>query len=271
MAQVYDPYQRTLASKYPFDRASRVEASPAEIAKVFGAEGSVAKFTEQALGALVVRRGDVVTAKTWADMGVRLRPEFAAGLGMWVAPLAGQGAAAGGAGGGGASASAEAQTVFQMLPLAAPGLTEYTVDIDGQAVRYRNGAASWSQFVWPGPGTPGVRISGVMHDGRSVEFFNQVGRFGLEKMINSAQRKKLDGNTFELRWPQDGVAVAVQLRIVSNTATSPAAAPPTAAGGAGKEGASVSVSKPGALPAIIVGPADEATASAGAAQTGVNP
>ncbi|MCC7544589.1 MAG: type VI secretion system membrane subunit TssM [Aquabacterium sp.] len=271
MAQVYDPYQRTLASKYPFDRASRVEASPAEIAKVFGAEGSVAKFTEQALGALVVRRGDVVTAKTWADMGVRLRPEFAAGLGMWVAPLAGQGAAAGDAGGGGASASAEAQTVFQMLPLAAPGLTEYTVDIDGQAVRYRNGAASWSQFVWPGPGTPGVRISGVMHDGRSVEFFNQVGRFGLEKMINSAQRKKLDGNTFELRWPQDGVAVAVQLRIVSNTATSPAAAPPTAAGGAGKEGASVSVSKPGALPAIIVGPADEATASAGAAQTGVNP
>ncbi len=262
MAQVYDPYQRSLASKYPFDRASKVEASPGEIAKVFGAEGSVAKFTEQALGALVVRRGDVVSAKTWADMGVRLRPDFAGGLGMWVAPLAGQGGGSGAAGGsGGAAASVEAQTVFQMLPLAAPGLTEYTVDIDGQTVRYRNGAASWSHFVWPGPGTPGVKISGVTHDGRTVEFFNEPGRFGLEKMINSAQRKKLDGGVFELKWPQANVAVAVQLRIISNTATPAAAPAPTANGSAGAGGPAAPVSRPGALPAIIVGPVDEGPAS----------
>ena len=29
MAQVFEPYQRTLASKYPFDRSSRMEAAPA--------------------------------------------------------------------------------------------------------------------------------------------------------------------------------------------------------------------------------------------------
>ena len=153
-----------------------------------------------------------------------------------------------------------------MLPLAAPGLTEYTVDIDGQTVRYRNGAASWSHFVWPGPGTPGVKITGVTHDGRSVEFFNEPGRFGLEKMINSAQRKKLDGNMFELRWPQANVAVAVQLRIVSNTAAAPAAAPAgttAAAGGSRDSTAPTVVSKPGALPAIIVGPADEVATAAG--------
>uniref|UniRef100_UPI0025BE9F3E type VI secretion system membrane subunit TssM n=1 Tax=Aquabacterium sp. TaxID=1872578 RepID=UPI0025BE9F3E len=69
MAQVYEPYQRSLALKYPFDRSSRMEASPAEIAKVFGAEGAVSKFVEQSLGALVVRRGDKVDARTWADIG----------------------------------------------------------------------------------------------------------------------------------------------------------------------------------------------------------
>ncbi|MES2091182.1 MAG: type VI secretion system membrane subunit TssM, partial [Pseudomonadota bacterium] len=125
MAQVFEPYQRTLSSKYPFDRGSKVEAAPAEIAKVFGAEGSVAKFVEQSLAALVVRRGDTVNPRTWADMGVRLLPEFSSGLGGWIAPLSGQGAAAGGAGGGGAAA-AEAQTVFDLLPQAVPGLTEYT-------------------------------------------------------------------------------------------------------------------------------------------------
>lgn len=250
MAQVFEPYQRTLATKYPFDRTSRVEASPTEMAQVFGVAGSVAKFVEGSLGTLVLRRGDSLTPRTWADMGVRLRPEFVSGVGAWVAPLGGQAAASGGVG-----APAEAQTVFQMLPLSAPGLTEYTVEVDGQALRYRNGAASWGHFVWPGPGTPGVKISGITHDGRSVVFFNEPGRFGLEKMINSAQRRKVDGNVFELRWTEAGVSVAVQLRVISNAAGGEASAtPPPSGGGAGTSG------RPGTLPALIAGSGDEAPA-----------
>jgi len=248
MAQVFEPYQRTLAAKYPFDRASRLEASPVEVAKVFGAEGAVAKFVEQSLGALVLKRGDEVTVRTWAEMGVRLRPEFVGGLGGWVAPLNGQGSPGAATAGTGAAA-AEAQTVFQMLPLTAPGLTEYTIDIDGQVLRYRNGVATWQHFVWPGPGTPGVRISGLGFDGKAVEFFNEPGRFGLEKLINSAQRKRVDGQVFELRWPQGGVSVGVQLRIISNAAAPAPAAPVTAGHGNGPG----TVSRPGALPSIIAG------------------
>ncbi|MFT3856103.1 MAG: type VI secretion system membrane subunit TssM [Aquabacterium sp.] len=252
MAQVFEPYQRGLANKYPFDRGSRLEAGPAEIAKVFGSEGAVAKFVEQSLGALVLKRGDVLSSRTWADMGVRLRPEFVSGLGGWVAPLT-VAQAAGAQGAGGASAgTAEAQTVFQIMPLAAPGLTEYTIDIDGQILRYRNGQASWQHFVWPGPGTPGVRISGVGFDGKPVEFFNEPGRFGLEKMINSAQRKRLDNQLFELRWPQGALNVGVQLRIISNAvAPTPAVASPSSSSSSGG-------SRPGALPAIIAGPAEAA-------------
>jgi len=246
MAQVFEPYQRTLASKYPFDRGSRMEAAPAEIAKVFGVEGVVAKFVEQSLGALVLKRGDGVSPRTWADMGVRLRPEFVAGLASWVAPLNGQGAGGGAASAG--AAAAEAQTVFQILPLSAPGLTEFTVDIDGQALRYRNGAASWAHFVWPGPGTPGVRISGMTLDGKAVEFFNEPGRFGLEKMINAAQRRRIDNQVFELRWAQGTTSVGVHLRIISNAATPAPAAPAAPAGGQ-----AVTASRPGALPSIIAG------------------
>ena len=255
MAQVFEPYQQTLSSKYPFDRASKVEASPVEVAKVFGSEGAVAKFVEQSLAALVVRRGDTVSPRTWADMGVRLLPDFSGGLSSWVAPLSGQGAGAGSSGAGGAAA-AEAQTVFELLPQAVPGLTEYTVDIDGQQLRYRNAAATWSHFVWPGPGTPGVKISGVAYDGRTVEFFNEPGRYGLEKMINTAQRKRTDSGAFELRWPQGPLAVALQLRIISN-ASAPAATPATTTAG----GASAASGRPGALPAMVAGGADATVAS----------
>lgn len=184
-------------------------------------------------------------------MGVRLRQAFSGGLGAWVAPLGGQGAGASAAG----NSADAAQTTFQILPQPAPGLTEYTVEIDGQVLRYRQGAASWQHFVWPGPGAPGVRITGVTFDGRQLSFFNEPGRFGLEKMINSAQRRRIDGQVFELKWPQSDVAVAVQLRILSNSA--PAAQPTPAT--AGEPGA-----KPGALPALVAG-SDEATPLAPAA------
>ena len=270
-ALVHEPYQRTLANKYPYDRRASMEASPTEVAAVFGSEGAVAKFVEQTLGPLVLRRGDALSPRTWADMGVRLRPDFVAGLGGWIAPLGGQGAgrgmAAPAAGGDASQGAAAVQTSFQVLPLPSPGLTEYTLDIDGQVLRYRQGASSWTPFVWPGPGTPGVKISGIAFDGRGVAFFNEPGRFGLEKMINAARRRKVDGQVFELKWPQGDLAVAVQLRIISNSAAGPAGEP--AAGGGAAAGGGVGVGGGGgggggravALPAVVAG-ADEAVAQA---------
>jgi len=282
-ALVYEPYQRTLATKYPYDRRASLEASPAEVAAVFGSEGAVAKFVEQSLGALVLRRGDTLSPRTWADMGVRLRPDFVAGLGGWLAPLGGVGGA-GGAGvasgrsavpGGAAGAEASqagVQTTFQVLPLPSPGLTEYSLDIDGQVLRYRQGASTWTPFVWPGPGTPGVKITGVTFDGRSVAFFNEPGRFGLEKMINAARRRKVEGQVFELKWPQGDLAVAVQLRIISNSgasaggdaaASAGGAAGPTGGGQGGGQGGGV---RAVALPALVAG-ADEAVSTGVATAT----
>ena len=253
-AQVYEPYARTLAGKYPFDGNAKIEASPAEIAKVFGPSGSISKFTTEALATLVVRRGDSITARTWADMGLRLRPDFADHFAQWVAPL--EGAAAGGGSNGNASAGAEqasSQTVFQILPQGAPGLVEYTVEIDGQATRYRNTAPAWVNFVWPNPsGNPGVRITGITVDGRSVELLNEPGRFGLTRMFELAQRRKLNDNVNELSWSRNGQTVTVQLRLISQPGAS--APPPNQADGGGNAPAGGTSSLRNLrLPTLVVG------------------
>jgi type VI secretion system protein ImpL len=245
-AQVLEPFQRTLAAKYPFDASAKIEAAPAEIAAVFGTDGAIARFTDKTLGPLVVRRGDLLTPRTWADRGLRLAPAFTAGFAAWVAPVGGAAAAGGGA------AAEQPQTVFQILPLPAPGLTEYSVEIDGQLLRFRNTQAAWTNFTWPSSaGQPGVRIRGVTFDGRSVDFFIEPGRFGLEKMIGSAQRRKVDATTHELRWSADGLSVAVQLRIISQTGGDGGSAAP-AGGGSSLRGTS--------LPALVVGTPDAAAA-----------
>lgn len=249
LAQVYAPYQRNLATKYPFDPSSRLEATPAEIAQVFGADGAVAKYLTLGLGPLVTQRGDALSARTWADVGLRLRPAFATGVPAWVAATGERGGMASE----GHGAAPEAQTIFQVLPLASPGLSEYTLEVDGQTLRYRNGQANWAPFVWPGPGTPGGRITAVRADGTPLEVFHEPGRYALEKMINAAQRKRLEAQLFELHWGPAGAQVGVQLRIVANAAAQAHATVRAMPSGAGAPGAATG--RPAALPAVVVGPA----------------
>src|SRR5450830_102578 len=212
LAQVYEPFSRSLANKYPFAPSARIEASQAEIAQFFGPDGLVAKFVNTSMGPLVVRRGDVLAARTWADMGITLQPQAVQRFPSWIAA----------SGAGSMASTPTAQTMFQILPIPAPVTVEYTVEIDGQQLRYRNTPPQWTSMVHPAAqGIPGARISAVAFDGRNVELFNEAGQFGLKRMIDAAAKTKKDGGVHELRWSAGGVSVAVDLRIVSSDDTRP--------------------------------------------------
>lgn len=211
LAQVYEPFQQILANKYPFSPTARIEAANSEIAQFFGPDGLVAKFATTTLGPLVLRRGDVLAPRTWADMGITLPPQTIQRFPGWIAPV----------GAGGVASAPVAQTVFQIQPMPAPGTLEYTVEIDGQQLRYRNTPAQWANMVHPGQqGTPGARITAVAFDGRSVDVFNEPGQFGLKRMIDAAAKQKRDGGVFELRWTSGAITVAMGLKIISSPESS---------------------------------------------------
>ncbi|BAL96558.1 type VI secretion system membrane subunit TssM [Rubrivivax gelatinosus] len=213
MQEVHEPFVRGLSGKYPFDPASRVEAGADEIARIFGPEGSLARYVQTTLGPLVTRRGDGYEALRRGELGIRLRPELARGLPAWQAAAAAVG-----------GPSAGAATAFQIRPLPSAGLVEYTLEIDGQALRYRNAAAGWADFVWPHAGAPaGVRIRGTTADGTTVSFVDAAGSFGLDRAFELAQRTRLPDGGTELAWTQDGHTLRVRLRVVR--AADPAAAP----------------------------------------------
>ncbi|MGU7776009.1 type VI secretion system membrane subunit TssM [Burkholderia sp. MR1-5-21] len=256
-AQVYQPFQSSLAAKYPFAPGAKVEAGASEIAQVFGPDGSIAKFVGTTLGPLAVRRGDTLAARTWGDMGIGLTPDFTNGFARWVAPLAG------GAAGGGAAASSEPQTVFQILPQPSTGTTEYTIAIDGQQLRYRNTPPQWTNFVWPNPqGSPGATLSATTFDGRTVQLVNEPGRYGLEKLINSAQRKRRPDGTFDLTWTQGSVNVSVTMRIISTSQ-------PTSGGGDQPQQQSLrGLTLPSSVADASAGAAQNAAAVPGAGASG---
>ena len=207
-AQVLEPFQKSLADKYPFSPGSKMEATSAEIGQVFGPEGVVAKFVNTSMGPLVINRGSMLTARTWADIGITLAPQAVSGFPGWVAPLSSNGVApvSGGA----------PQKVFQLQAQPAPGTTEYTIEIDGQQLRYRNTPPVWTNMVFPGPGPAGARVSAVTFDGRTVELFNEAGQFGMRKMIEASTQTRKSGGVNELRWVSGNLAIVVDLRVVSN-------------------------------------------------------
>jgi type VI secretion system protein ImpL len=270
LAQVYEPFQQSLANKYPFAPNGRVEAASTEIAQFFGPDGVIAKFATSAMGPLVLRRGDVLAPRTWADMGITLAPQMVARFPGWIAPIAA----------GGVAPPAAAQTVFQIQPMPAPGAQEYTVEIDGQQLRYRNTPAQWASMVHPSPqGVPGARITAVAFDGRSVEVFNEPGQFGLKRMIDTAAKQKRDGGVFELRWTSGGITVAMGLKIVSSPENSAADGAPPDQGYRGLRlpetvvGAPLAGATPSASPTPLMptggGPPVTAVAGAGPAAGGI--
>ncbi len=146
----------------------------------------------------------------------------------------------------------QAQTLFQILPEPVPGVSEYVIEIDGQQLRYRNTPPQWSNFVWPNAqGTPGAKISAITFDGVTVPLIDEPGSFGLERLINTAQRKRKPDGTFAMPWAKGAVAVNVQLRLVPATGTAAGGDSPQARGlrGANLPASVVTVPAPSAEPA----------------------
>ncbi|MBB3222033.1 type VI secretion system membrane subunit TssM [Pseudoduganella umbonata] len=221
-AQVLTPFRQNLVNKYPFSLESRQEASNAEIGQVFGPQGAIAKFVDTTMGPLVVRRGDALSARTWANMGVNLSPAVLASFPGWVAPLSEGGVATA------AATAAVEQTMFDLQALKAIGASEFTIEIDGQALRWRGQAQPWVHMVWPNArGTPGARITAITPQGNGVVLLNEPGANGLRKMVETASRERGDNGVFQLSWSNAGVTVTANLKIVGTTKPAPvvAAAP----------------------------------------------
>ena len=219
LAQVYQPFNQNLAIKFPFSNDSRAEASNEEIGQVFGPEGAIAKFVTTTMGPLVVRRGDSVEPRKWADMGIHLAPAVVSSVPGWLAPLGSAGVAPVAQ-----QAKQETQKLFDLQAIGATSATEFTIEIDGQALRWRGQQQPWVHMAWPNQqGVPGVRITAITPAGATVVLLNEPGPHGLQKMIESAKRSKKDG-MFELSWNNAGVTVTANVKVVGERPMPAAAA-----------------------------------------------
>lgn len=216
-AQVQKPFVDNLGAKYPFTANANLEATPAEIGQFFGEDGYVSKFVNETLSPFIIRRGDQISSKIWNGAGLGLSPQFVADFGRYFVNYTNSSTGTSGAAG---ANGASNQTTFQIMPLPVSGLTEYTIVVDGQQLRYRMGTQAWTTFVWPNPSSqPGASIRAKDYDGKDFTVFEEAGSFGVERLINSARRTELGNDIFEMAWSGEGITIPVRFRIISGNAS----------------------------------------------------
>jgi type VI secretion system protein ImpL len=190
----------TLANKYPFASNSQNEARTNEIVSMIGRGGTIDKYIEEYLNGLVVKRsGGQLLQRNWSELGVRFNPQFLES----VARLSSFGNALTSSGGGSAADSSR----FELRPVPTPGLSEITLEIDGQILRYRNGPQPWQAFRWPGNDTQGqgARIQVIANNGTVSTVSNKPGRMGLMKLFGESTRR-LESNmsSGQMEWKFQG-------------------------------------------------------------------
>lgn len=218
--QAYQPFSLNLSQKYPFNSSATLQATSNEISQIFGENGSIARFTKETLDPFVIRRGYILTSKTWKDLGMSLNPQFVMNFQSYVAPS--HGMATGELNQPTTAAPAANQSNFQFYPLQNPQLLSYSVDIDGQRMTYENGVQQWVNFIWPNPNAiPGARITAVDLQGQTHTIFDEPGEYGINRLIDSAQRKEQNGS-FEMTWrskTDPNLLVKVNFRLISGSSS----------------------------------------------------
>ena len=185
--QVYAPWS-SLAAKYPFADSGN-EAPMGDIARFLKpGDGTLARYVDKELGAMVVRRGDAYVSRTWGGLGVGLGSGFLNA----VSRLSGAGSAL----------LQEGDACrFELQPVPTPGLTDILLEIDGQKLLYRMGPQSWTTFTWPGPSSgQGARLQATSFGGATVQVQNFPARLGFLRLLDQARIENPAGPATSLAW-----------------------------------------------------------------------
>lgn len=187
-SEVYGQWQN-LADKYPFNKNAQSEARTGEITRFIGPGGTIEKFISDNLNDLLVKRGGQFVPREWANLGIRFNPSFLERLARMIA----MGKALEGSGGD--------TSRFDLRPVPTAGLTDITIEIDGQILIYRMGPQQWQSFTWPGASSEGARIEVTAFDGTTSTISKHPGRMGMMRMFGESARSLGESMTSgQLEW-----------------------------------------------------------------------
>lgn len=204
---VVTPFERTLASKYPFARSSRYDASLAEFVDYYRPDdGKLWGFYQAALTSIVTTEGDGfrlleqgASSKTNYNSAVLAFLQRSQDIGRAMFP----------------SGSKTPLVVWEVDIQPTPGVSVTEFTVDGVTIDYRNGPPRPQTMSWPGEGDK--RGASLRARGRGINgHVEQDGDWGFLRLLEQGE---VIGNAgqqvFTVRWDltdQNAGVIAVKFR-----------------------------------------------------------
>ncbi len=212
--EVVQPFESTLAGRYPFDATSAQEAPLGDFERFFRPrDGTLALFYEEALSPFMTRDG---RPRSWEGRALGLSPRAEASIDN--AREIGEALFSGGA----LQLDFELQAEVPEREGSAPTPSQVFISIHGQDDAYRMGSyRPWVPFSWPG--RPGALLSISTQQG-DLPARQYNGDWALFRLLGDAQVRRVSQTQYELRWPfrQPGqFALTAQYTLRAKSASTP--------------------------------------------------
>lgn len=210
--RVYNPYQNTLASYYPFN-ASGTDAPVDDVIGFFkGNGGTLENFLEDELYAYVNRRN--FRAETWEGRGIQLSGALSA-LNKAKAIRQGLGIEGG--------ALAIDFSLLPELPEPQGKIDQVILILDGKELTYRMGRPFWEKFVWPGQGISGASLE-VGGLGSNYRLYEEQGKWAWFKLLQHANIEPISSSEYWVRFRyriKENLQLIVNYRLRANSSKNP--------------------------------------------------
>lgn len=109
------------------------------------------------------------------------------------------------------------EMTFYLYPMPTPGISEITLETNGQMYRYRNEPQEWRKFEWPGPtDRTGASVVAISEKQNLRAEENQYGTWGIFHLLRKARVVKEQGTQYLSEWKMEsynGKPVTVSFRV----------------------------------------------------------
>lgn len=180
---------RQLISKYPFNANSTVQATVADVNKVFKKpEGSLWMFYEGSLKKYLTKQGAQYAPIPGGT--VNLNPGFVSFFNQ-VAALSDTLYPDG---------SQDPRITYSLKPVPAEGIQTVGLQLDGQTLTYSGGAAAAKQFVWQAQGTHEAKATVRFGGGPDLAWSSNEGLWAVFQFFHKAEQWRQSGSVASLEW-----------------------------------------------------------------------
>ena len=189
-SQIYAPWGQ-LSQRYPFNE-SGPDLGFSDIHQFLGKkEGRIHRFIEQYIRPFCIESASGLTPRSWNGVGLVLAPELNALMQLDFQDID-------------KSSAPQDGALFELKPIPSHGIADIQLTIDGQLLRYRNGAQLWQTFRWQDPvSSKESRLNIQLNNGHSIDIFSAQGRMSLLRLLSIARQRAESNQTIHLSWPVD--------------------------------------------------------------------